>query len=104
MAHHRETQVFVGPTPAEQEKHAARMVCALMDAVIEAVAEGGMLGAPGGVLYAGLMTAGVTFDQYEMLMHGMVHAQLLKQHGHLFTITEKGRQWIAGRRSQGHHS
>lgn len=57
---------------------------AVMDAVVETVAESGPHGAPGGVLYAALMQYGCTLDTFEKIMEALVQAGRLERHGHLY--------------------
>ena len=62
----------------EAQKSALRAVCAL---VINAVKDMGAMGAPGGALYAALMTQGCTFSQYQSLMSGLVSAGMVVKRG-----------------------
>lgn len=59
---------------------------AIVEAVTEAVAAAGSLGAPGGVIYAALMGHGCSLSQYESLMGAMVRAGKLRRSGHLYFI------------------
>ena len=54
------------------------------DAVIEAVQAAGSFGAPGGVIYAGLMAFGCTLQQYESIMSALVQAGKLTRKGQLY--------------------
>jgi len=54
------------------------------DAVIESVKAAGPLGAPGGVIYAGLMAFGCTLQQYESIMSALVQAGKLMRKGQLY--------------------
>ncbi len=46
--------------------------------ILDTVKECGETGAPGGILYAGLMTAGCTFNQFNSIMGGLVNAGYLR--------------------------
>ena len=59
--------------------------------VIEACDAAGSLGAPSGVLYAGLMAQGCTLSQYQQITDGLVRAGMLTRAGHLLHATDKGR-------------
>ncbi len=52
--------------------------------ILDTVKESGPLGAPGGILYAGLMTAGCTLHQYEQIMGGLVRAGKLTKDGECY--------------------
>ena len=54
--------------------------------IVDAVKAAGELGAPAGTLYAALMTAGCTINQFEGIMSGMVKAGLLTQSGNLYRV------------------
>jgi hypothetical protein len=68
-----------------QEIAAIRMVA---EAIEDAVKAAGPLGAPGGVIYAALMAHGVTLDQYNQLMSGLVRAGRLTRDGHLYHVAK----------------
>ena len=53
-------------------------------AILDTVAETGPLGAPGGHLYAALMTQGCTFDQFTKIMSGLVQAGYLEKRGECY--------------------
>ena len=55
-------------------------------AILESVQAAGALGAPGGIIYAALMTAGCTLPQYEQIMSGMVSAGILTQDGDCYHV------------------
>lgn len=67
----------------EQQAHALRQVA---DAIIEAVKAAGPLGAPGGPLYAALMTAGCTLHQFEQIMGALVRVGKLSKRGDCYFI------------------
>lgn len=56
----------------------------IASAVVETVRESGPEGAPGGVLYAAMMGAGCTLQQFEELMSVLVSANLLVKRGQLY--------------------
>ncbi len=60
---------------------------AIGDAVVDAVSAAGNQGAPSGHLYAALMPTGITLEQYEGLMAGLVAAKMLTKQGQLYFAT-----------------
>ena len=54
-------------------------------AILESVRAAGVLGAPGGIMYAALMAQGCTLNQFQQIMSGMVNAGVLEQHGDCYT-------------------
>lgn len=58
--------------------------------ILQAVDAAGSLGAPGGVLYAGLMTSGYTFEEYQQITGAMLAAGLVLKSGECYTLTAKG--------------
>jgi hypothetical protein len=64
---------------------AVQLVCS---AILEAVKAGGDHGAPGGVIYAALMTQGCTLEQYEGLMGALVRAGRLRRSGELYFLVK----------------
>jgi hypothetical protein len=69
----------------------------MMDGILDAVEGAGPLGAPAGTIYIALQTMGCSFDQYSGITEGMVKAGLMTSKGHLFRITDKGREWLKTR-------
>ena len=63
--------------------------------VIEACQAAPVYGAPGGLLYAGLMAAGCTLSQFEQIMSGLVRAGYLVKNGECYSVTEKGKAFSA---------
>jgi hypothetical protein len=61
-----------------------KVLRAIGDVIVEAVAESGKLGAPGGPIYAALMPMGITLEQYEGIMAGLVTARKLRKQGQLY--------------------
>ncbi len=64
----------------------AQALKAIINAVTESVAAAGPLGAPGGPLYAALMTQGCTLNQFESLMGGLVRIGKLRKSGQCYFI------------------
>jgi len=62
---------------------------AVASAIIEAVRAAGPMGAPGGVIYAALMSNGCTLAQYESIMSAMVRSGNLTRHGDLYRVASK---------------
>jgi len=56
-------------------------LCAI---IVEAVKDMGTMGAPSGPMYAALMSTGMTLDQYQTIMDGLVAAGKLKRRGHVY--------------------
>ena len=67
----------------------ARAIALMADAVVDAVKVAGPLGAPGGVLYAGLMSLGLSLGQFEALMSMLVRANVLKREGERYVLTTR---------------
>ena len=63
------------------------------DAVLAAVAAAGSMGAPAGVLYAGMMAQGCTIQQFDGIMAGLVGAGMLTKGGDCYHLTAKGAAW-----------
>ena len=59
---------------------------AIAKAITETVALAGPLGAPGGHLYAALMSAGCTLNQFEQIMSGLVNAGVLTKRGECYFV------------------
>lgn len=55
-------------------------------ALVETVEEAGPLGAPSGPMYAAVMTLGITLDQYEQIMAGLVAAGRLRKSGDCYFL------------------
>ncbi len=66
----------------------ARAMAAVLLGVIDAVKEAGPVGAPGGVIYAGLMAQGCSLEQSEQIMAALVGAGRLHRRGDLYFATE----------------
>ena len=56
----------------------------LLKIIVEAVKDMGTMGAPSGPMYAALMSTGMTLDQYQTIMDGLVAAGKLKRRGHVY--------------------
>lgn len=64
--------------------------------VLETISESEPLGAPSGVIYAGLMTAGCTKSQYDSLIGSMSkHAFVTMEENHCLHITENGKTFLS---------
>ena len=67
-------------------------VKAIFDAVVESVKEAGPMGAPGGSLYAALMTYGFTLNQFEAIMDALIRIGKLEKRGQLYFIANSWRK------------
>jgi hypothetical protein len=56
----------------------------LCSIIVACVKDMGPAGAPSGPMYAALMATGMSLDQYQTIMAGLVAAGKLKQVGHLY--------------------
>lgn len=63
-------------------------------AVLETIQEAGELGAPGGVLYATLMTQGCTLNQFQTLMAPLERQGYVAHEADCYTITPQGETFI----------
>jgi predicted transcriptional regulator len=61
-----------------------------LQAVAKAIIESCKTFAPGGVIYAALMSQGCTLNQFEQIMGQLVNAGMLTQDGDCYTATDKG--------------
>jgi len=59
-------------------------MAALCAIIVKAVKDMGTMGAPSGPMYAALMSTGMTLDQYQTIMDGLVAAGKLKRRGHVY--------------------
>jgi hypothetical protein len=57
-------------------------------ALVETVREAGPLGAPGGVMYAALMTQGCTLEQFEKLMGTLLRIGVVRKSGDCYHIID----------------
>lgn len=73
----------------------ARALRAIGDAIIDAVSKAGAVGAPGGHLYAALMAAGCSYDQFVQIMAGLVRAGMLSKSGECYHVTAIGRATVS---------
>ena len=58
--------------------------------ILQAVEVAGSIGAPGGHLYAGLMSSGYSLTEYESIMAALETNGLVRKAGQCFTLTDKG--------------
>ena len=61
-----------------------KVLALLVDAVVETIKEAGAMGAPGGVLYAALMTRGFSLEEFEIFMRVVVATGRVYKTGHLY--------------------
>lgn len=59
-------------------------------AILSAIESAGELGAPGGLLYAGLMAHGASLSQYQSLMAGLERKGKVRREGELYFLTIEG--------------
>lgn len=64
-----------------------KTVIELLNTIVDVVKASGEHGAPGGVLYASLMSA-MSLDQFELSMSVLVQAGKVKKVGHVYFATE----------------
>jgi hypothetical protein len=64
-------------------------------AIIEACDAAQPFGAPGGHLYAALMSQGCTLEQFEQIMAGLQRAGMVEREGECYRATDKGRTFAA---------
>ena len=69
---------------AVRTEQAAKALRLIEDALVESVQAAGALGAPGGILYAALMTHGFTLEQFERIMGYLVKLGKLEKRGDLY--------------------
>ena len=62
---------------------------AIADGIIQACKAAGPLGAPGGHIYAALMSQGCTLEQYNGIMAGIVGTGMLEKRGECYVATGK---------------
>ncbi len=75
---------LMSPVTLEDILNDSKAVLAVLNAIVESVAEAGSQGAPGGTLYAALMMLGVTFDQFNTIMNVLVDNGKLTKKGQLY--------------------
>lgn len=61
-----------------------RAIRAIASEILEAIKDSGPIGAPGGVMYAYLMTQGCTLHQFEQIMAGLVRAGYVTKSGECY--------------------
>lgn len=64
-----------------------------LQAVAKAIVDACQTSAPGGVIYAALMSQGCTLDQFQQIMSQLVGAGMLTQDGDCYTATDKGNKF-----------
>ena len=65
-------------TPTAEQK---RALIVIVSAITETIKEAGELGAPGGVLYAALMSQGCTLNQFESIIGALVRLGRITKDG-----------------------
>ena len=63
--------------------------------ILQAVDVAGSLGAPGGVLYMGLMSSGYSIAEYQAVVGALEEGGLVLKSGDCYTLTDKGREMNA---------
>lgn len=81
----------MGLTPQQQLEGLQRLGLG----VLEAVEEAGEMGAPGGLLYAGMMSAGASLQQFHSFMGTLTGKGMLTQDGDCYHMTDAGREFKA---------
>ena len=66
-----------------------------LQSVAKAIIESCKTFAPGGVIYAALMSQGCTLNQFQQIMSQLVGAGMLTQDGECYTATEKGNKFAS---------
>jgi len=66
-----------------------------LQTVAKAIIESCKTFAPGGVIYAALMSQGCTLNQFQQIMAQLVNAGMLTQDGECYTATEKGNKFAS---------
>lgn len=54
-----------------------------IDALVDTIRDCGPMGCPSGVLYAGLMTTGVSLSTYERIIEALIAAGRIERRGHV---------------------
>lgn len=71
-------------TDNEQARLVREAIIATAKAVVECCQSAGSQGVPGGSIYSALMAYGLSYDQFQSLMLGLVQAGKLRQRGHVY--------------------
>ena len=58
--------------------------------IMQVIDAAGSFGAPGGTLYAGLMSAGYSLAEFEQITAGLLAAGIAQKSGQCYTLTDKG--------------
>lgn len=67
--------------------HQIKTLRLVASAIIETVEASGHTGAPGGHLYAALMSTGMSLNQFEQIMTALVSKGFLRKEGHVYFST-----------------
>jgi len=62
------------------------MIRAICAAIVDAVAEAGPIGAPGGILYCALNSQGMSLDQFNQFMAALVKLGKLRKEGECYFV------------------
>jgi len=65
-------------------ERAIRVLAMLGSAILETVQESGEMGCPAGILYAGLMSFGISLNTFQAIMSGLVQSGKLRYSGHVY--------------------
>ena len=68
-------------------------ILAVTKAVVEACDQP-YPGAPGGVLYAALMSSGINLERFQQLMGTLERIRLVEKHGDCYMTTPTGRHFV----------
>ena len=61
----------------------------VLDAIVDTVADAGEYGAPGGILYAGMMGAlGIGLETFNGIMNLLVKQGRLRKEGHVYYVVK----------------
>lgn len=64
-------------------------------AILETIADAGVLGAPSGPMYAALVAHGLTLDQYQQIMGQLERKAFVACQSYCYTITPAGEAFLA---------
>lgn len=72
----------------------ASVVQAVALGLLEAIAEAGEMGAPSGILYVGVNSAGVSLSQYQQIVWQMEGRGFVVQEGDCYSMTLSGQEFM----------
>jgi hypothetical protein len=76
------------PINTEAKVNAIMALKAICDVIIDGIATAGKLGTPSGTIYAMLMSAGCSLEQFEQIMGALVAAGKVVKRGHVYFVPE----------------